>query len=82
MALRGQEYKVDAYALQDDTLVANIATDVDHHYFRRIVLPSFFKGIGGVGDLYAQANTQLVSNGFNTVTTRPSMPDPHGGGGR
>ncbi len=76
MALRGQEYKVDAYALQDDTLVANIATDVDHHYFRRIVLPSFFKGIGGVGDLYAQANTQLVSNGFNTVTTRPSMPDP------
>lgn len=75
MALRGHEYKVDAYALQDDTLVANIATDVEHHYMRRIVLPSILKGIGGVGELYAQANTQLLSNGFNTVTTRPSTPD-------
>ena len=75
MSLDGQAYKVDAYALQDDTLVANIATDVDHHYFRRIVLPSFFKGIGNAGQLFAQANTQLLSNGFNTVTTRPSMPD-------
>lgn len=75
MAFRGQEYKVDAYALQDDTLVANVATDVDHHYMRRIVLPSILKGIGATGDLYAQANTQLLSNGFNTVTTRPSTPD-------
>lgn len=75
MALNGQNYKVDAYALQDDTLVANIATDVNHHYFRRIVLPSIFKGIGSAGQLYAQANTQLLSNGFNTVTTRPSTPD-------
>ena len=75
MAFNGQNYKVDAYALQDDTLVANIATDVDHHYFRRIVLPSIFKGVGSAGQLYAQANTPLLSNGFNTVTTRPSMPD-------
>lgn len=75
MALNGQNYRVDAYALQDDTLVANIATDVDHHYVRRIVLPSIFKGLGAAGQLYAEANTQLLSNGFNTVTTRPSTPD-------
>lgn len=75
MALHGQEYKIDAYALQDDTLVANIASDVDHHYFRRIVLPSILKGLGDTGQLYAQANTRLLSNGFNTVTTRPSTPD-------
>lgn len=75
MSFSGQNYKVDAYALQDDTLVANIATDVDHHYIRRIVLPSILKGLGGAGELYAQANTQILSNGFNTVTARPSMPD-------
>ncbi|MEQ9927995.1 conjugal transfer protein TraO [Pectobacterium parvum] len=75
MALHGQEYKVDAYALTDDTLVANIATDVEYHYLRRIVLPSIFKGVGNAGQLYAQANTQLLSNGFNSVTARPSMPD-------
>ncbi|MBS6438600.1 MULTISPECIES: conjugal transfer protein TraO [Pantoea] len=76
MAFNGQNYKVDAYALQDDTLVANIATDVDHHYFRRIVLPSIFGGAGEAGQLYAQSNTQMLSNGFNTVTSRPGMPDP------
>jgi len=75
MAFAGQNYKIDAYALQDDTLVANVSTDVEHHYFRRIILPSILKGIGGTGDLYAQSNTQLLSNGFNTVTTRPSTPD-------
>ena len=76
MAFNGQNYTVDAYALQDDTLVANIATDVDHHYFRRIVLPSIFGGAGEAGQLYAQSNTQMLSNGFNTVTSRPGMPDP------
>lgn len=76
MALNGQNYKVDAYALQDDTLVANIATDVDHHYIRRIVLPAIFGGGAEAGQLYAQSNTQMLSNGFNTVTARPGLPDP------
>ncbi|MGK3115813.1 conjugal transfer protein TraO [Candidatus Pantoea formicae] len=76
MTLNGQAYKVDAYALDDKTLVANIASDVNHHYFRRIVLPSIFGGAGEAGQLYAQSNTQLLSNGFNTVTARPGLPDP------
>ncbi|WP_168403355.1 conjugal transfer protein TraO [Erwinia amylovora] len=76
MTLNGQAYKVDAYALDDKKLVANIATDVDHHYLRRIVLPSVFGGAGDAGQLYAQSNTQLLSNGFNTVTSRPGLPDP------
>lgn len=76
MNLNGQAYKVDAYALDDKTLVANIASDVDHHYVRRIVLPSIFGGAGEAGQLYAQSNTQLMSNGFNSVTARPGLPDP------
>lgn len=76
MTLHGQAYKVDAYALDDKTLVANIASDVDHHYLRRVVLPSFFGGTGEAGQLYAQSNTQLLSNGFNAVTARPGLPDP------
>lgn len=75
MTLNGQAYKVDAYALDDKTLVANIATDVDHHYLRRIVLPAVFGGLDEAGQLYAQSNTQLLSNGFNTVTSRPGLPD-------
>lgn len=75
MALGGTEYKIDAYALDQETLTASISTDVNNRYFSRIILPSLLKGIGGTGDLYAQANTQVVSNGLNTTTSRPDSPD-------
>lgn len=75
MAFRGVHYQVDAYALKEDSLVANVATDVNHRYFSRIVLPAVLKGIGGTGEMYSQANTQVVTNGFNAVTTRPGPPD-------
>lgn len=75
MAFGGINYKVDAYALQDDTLLANVATDVNHRYLSRIVLPALLSGIGGIGEMYAQANTQLVTNGFNAQTVRPGVPD-------
>lgn len=74
MNFRGLDYKVDAYALQDDSLVANIASSVNHHYFRRIVLPAIFGGVGAAGGLYSQANTQVLSNGLSTVTARPGLP--------
>jgi intracellular multiplication protein IcmE len=75
MAYKGINYKVDAYALQEDSLLANVATDVNHRYMSRIVLPALLSGIGGIGELYSQANTQLVSNGFNSQVVRPSLPD-------
>ena len=75
MAFKGVNYKVDAYALQDDTLLANVATEVNHRYMSRIILPALLNGIGGAGQMYAQANTQVVSNGFSTQTVRPGLPD-------
>lgn len=75
MAWRGVNYKVDAYALHDETLLANVATEVNNRYMSRIVLPAILSGIGSVGEMYTQANTQVVSNGFSTQTVRPEMPD-------
>lgn len=75
MAFKGINYKVDAYALQDDSLLANVATDVNHRYMSRIVLPAILGGIGNISDLYTQANTQVVSNGFSTQVARPGTPD-------
>ena len=75
MAFKGVNYKVDAYALQDDSLLANVATDVNHRYMSRIVLPAILGGIGNISDMYTQANTRIVTNGFSTQTARPSTPD-------
>lgn len=75
MAFKGVNYKVDAYALQDDSLLANVATDVDHRYMSRIVLPAILSGVGNISEMYSQANTRVVTNGFSTQTARPDMPD-------
>ena len=45
-----KNYRVDAYALKDDTLMVNVATDVNHHYMSRILLPSIAAGIGKAGN--------------------------------
>ncbi|MCK9759926.1 conjugal transfer protein TraO [Pseudomonas syringae pv. syringae] len=76
LAYKGVSYRVDAYALQEETLLANVATDVNNRYFSRIVLPAVLGGIGNVGEMYSQANTELVSNGFNSQVVRPGVPDP------
>ncbi|MBD8792722.1 conjugal transfer protein TraO [Pseudomonas syringae] len=75
MAYKGVNYKVDAYALQEDSLLANVASDVNHRYMSRIVLPALLNGIGSVGELYSQANTEVISNGFSTEVVRPGLPD-------
>lgn len=75
MAFKGINYKIDAYALHEQTLMANVATDVNHRYMERIVLPAILAGVGNIGEMYSQANTEVLTNGFSTQTVRPGMPD-------
>lgn len=68
-------YGVDVWAEQDDTLQASVASDVNHRYFSRIILPAFAHGIGQVGQLYEDANTQILSTDYGEVTANVDMPD-------
>ncbi|KKZ15854.1 hypothetical protein AAY84_24030 [Serratia marcescens] len=68
MTLNGTGYNVDAWALTDDTLQSSVATDVSHRYFSRIILPAVAQGIGGVGQLYKDQNTQILSTNAGTIT--------------
>lgn len=68
MTLNGTGYNVDAWALTDDTLQSSVATDVSHRYFSRIILPAIADGIGGVGQLYKDQNTQILSTNAGTIT--------------
>lgn len=68
-------YAVDVWAEQDDTLQASVASDVNHRYFSRIILPAFAHGIGQVGQLYEDANTQILSTDYGEVTANVDMPD-------
>ena len=68
-------YKADAWALQDDTLQSSVASDVNNRYVSRIILPAIAHGIGQVGQLYADANTQILSTDYGEVTANVDSPD-------
>lgn len=61
--------------------MANVATDVNHHYMSRILLPSIAAGIGKAGDLYADANTEILTNGYS-IGNQPCRDAGWRGGGR
>ncbi|MEI8508655.1 conjugal transfer protein TraO, partial [Escherichia coli] len=60
MMWRGMFLKVNAYALNERTGMSTVASDVNHRWFKHIVLPSKLGGAGKGGSLYKDANTQIV----------------------
>lgn len=75
MSWNKDTWRVDAWAAMPDTLQSSIASEVNNRYTTRILLPALANGLGLGGQLYASANTQIMSNGFNTLEGRVDMPD-------
>lgn len=69
MFWQGTEYKVNAWAQDQKTLQSSVASDVNHRYVSRILLPAILGGIGEVGSLYKSANTQILSSQYSTVAS-------------
>ena len=63
-----ESYSIEGIALDPDTTLAGLSTDVDHHYFQRIVLPAAVEFISGVAEGIAGTNQTTVS-GDGGVTT-------------
>ena len=75
MSWNKDNWRIDAWAAQPDTLQSSVASSVNNRYVSRILLPAIAHGLGLGGELYANANTQIMSNGYNTLEGRVSMPD-------
>lgn len=75
MQWKGDTWNVDVWAAMPDTLRSSVATTVNNRYLSRIILPSLANGVGLTGQLYASANTQILSNGYNNLEGRVGMPD-------
>ncbi len=65
VVLDRQQYQIDAVALDPDTTLAGVATDVDRRYFERIILPAAARFIEGFGDAVAETatTTTVVGDG-------------------
>lgn len=75
LAFKGMTCAIDAYAQDDETQRSSIASDVNHRYVTRIILPALANGIGKVGQLYEDSNTQILTTNSGTVTGRTGSPD-------
>ncbi|EGP2908814.1 conjugal transfer protein TraO, partial [Salmonella enterica subsp. enterica serovar Muenster] len=66
LAFKGMTCTIDAYAQDDETQRSSIASDVNHRYVTRIILPALANGIGKVGQLYEDSNTQILTTNSGT----------------
>lgn len=53
-------YTISGIALDENTTLAGQATDVDHHYFTRVILPAAAKFVEGYGSAVAQTGTTVT----------------------
>lgn len=74
MSWNGMDLKVNAYAQQEDNLMSSVASNVNTRWFKHIILPSVLGGVGSIGTLYKDANTQVIQGNYGTVTGRVGMP--------
>jgi intracellular multiplication protein IcmE len=70
----GNAIPIQAYAVDPETTLTGMATDVDHRYFERIILPTAAKFIEGVGSAVAQTATSTTTTG-DTATQDTAEPD-------
>ncbi|MGQ3665394.1 conjugal transfer protein TraO [Citrobacter braakii] len=75
MSWNGVCYRVDVWAERQDTLAGNVASHVNNRYWSRVILPALAHGVGQVGQLYEDANTQILTTQYGEVTANVDSPD-------
>jgi len=70
--LRKADYQIDALALDPDTTLGGMATEVDERYFTRVLLPAAAGFMQGLGQALSQGNQTVTTNGETTIITQSS----------
>lgn len=67
----GVDYDIQAIALDPDTTLPAVATDVDRRYFKRLILPTASAFISGVAEAVAESGrtTVTINNDGSTTST-------------
>jgi len=71
-----RDYRIEAIALDPDTTLTGVATDVDNHYFKRIVLPAAGAFISGFAASRADTgSSSTTTSGGQVVQDKPKAND-------
>lgn len=67
-------YKVNGIALDEKTTLPAHRTDIDHHYFSRIILPAAAKFVQGYGSAVAETGTTTTTTAGGGIATDKPKP--------
>lgn len=71
----GHSVPINAVAVNPDTTLTGLATDVDHRYWQRIVIPAAVSFIRGMGDAIAETGSTTVTVGAGDATVSQDSSD-------
>ncbi len=67
---KGKDYQINAVALDPNTTLGGMATEVDERYFTRVVLPAAAGFMQGFGEALGSGNSTIQTNGTSTLSTQ------------
>ncbi len=70
--VKKKQYAINAYAVDPETTLTGMATDVDNHYFSRVILPAAAKFLEGFADAVKDSGNTTVTVNGETVTSESS----------
>ena len=71
----GVVYDVDGIALDEQTTLTGLQTDIDHHYFSRVILPAAAEFIKGYAAAAAETGTTTTTTNGGGVVQDDPEPD-------
>lgn len=72
----GESYSISAVALDPSTTLPGMATEVDHRYFKKIVLPAAAAFIEGFAEAISQTEETTITIDTGSDTTTSTNGDP------
>lgn len=76
MEWKGKSYKINAKAVDPDSMRTALSGDVNNRYFERIVLPALAMAIGKTGQLYERGSAQnIITSEGAVISTYPETPN-------
>lgn len=69
----GISHDINALAVDPATDYSNLATDVDHHYFKRVVIPGAVAFVQALAEAIAEPGQTTSQSTTSTVVTTPKL---------
>ncbi|PZQ49132.1 MAG: type IV secretion protein DotG [Micavibrio aeruginosavorus] len=75
LVLDGISYPIQAIAIDPDTTMPGMITEIDHRYFKRVILPAAAAFVSGFADAVSESGTTSVYISDSSVTQSTSDKD-------